>query len=854
MRRVVLLCSLLLALGAAPARAHEEPHGDHNDTVRELDTVDVVQEVGQARLSAMDVGVAATGLPTTWCGSETTTDDTADAAFDKTQPQFKVIYAYPADRTDRFDQWKDALQADLSLIEQFVSSQTGSTRAPRFDMGTSCGPFYLDVQTVALPGSRASYLQDMSAVETYVKTKVNPSPGGRRNYVIIADTLSSGTLNGVGELYEGSNASQRPDIANVHNSGGLTSVLWGPDAAPPGTNPNGWGPEGVLHEMTHNMGGVQWGSPHSSQPPAGNNYTYSHCWDGRDVMCYQDGPGMSHAYSSTVCAALAGALPQTYDCGQDDYFNPAPSPASYLATHWNVYDNVFMAECGTLPAGSCLTSGPTDPPSNTAPPSIVGTPATGELLSADKGTWDGAVSYGYMWLRDGATITGASSSNYRVTSADRDAMISVRVTGINPWGTVAETSPDVGPVAPRPPVLVAKPVITGTLTSGSLLTTTIGTWSPVGTTYTFQWERSVGGGAFAPIPGATRATYRLVIADNGALVHVRVTAINADGSVSALSADVGPVVVATPANTVLPRIIGAAKAGVLLTATTGTWSPAGTGYAIQWQRDTGSGYADIAAAKLSTFRLGPPDRGAKLRVKVSAVNGSIVVVAYSAELGPVVAQPPANIVIPRVTGGALVGTTLAGTGGSWSPAGTSYAYQWQRDSGSGFTNISGATRTAYKLVTADKDAKLRLRVLATNVDGTLYAYSNPVGPVAAPAASASLSAGGSSSLRGSSGTVLASAHVSGASAGASAFAAAGGHSASAGASPFAAAAGVNGGALAASSRGKLTVKVRRAAKARGKLRVMVCGTTCTSLRTLGRRPVTLKVAASGRVRIALARG
>src|SRR3954469_22067648 len=833
MLRVALLCSLLVALGApASARAHNGPHGDHNDTVQELDTVDVVEEVGQAPLRSMDVGGAAPGLPTSWCGSETTTDDTADATFDKTLPQFKVIYAYPADRPDRFDQWKDALQADLSLIEQFVSSQVGSTRAPRFDMGTSCGPYYLDIQTVALPGSRATYVQNMNAVETYVKTKVNPSPGGRRNYVIIADTLSAGTLNGVGELYEGSTASQRPDVANVHNSGGLTSVLWVPDTAPPGSDPNGWWPEGVLHEMTHNLGGVQWGAPHSTQPAGGSNYTYSHCWDGRDVMCYQDGPAMSHGYSATTCAALAGAMPQTYDCGQDDYFNPAPPPGSYLATHWNVYNNLFMAECGTLPAGTCITSGPTDPPSNTAPPSIVGTPATGELLSADKGTWDGAVSYGYVWLRDGATITGASSSSYRVTSADRDALISVRVTGINPWGTVAETSPDVGPVAPRPPVLVAKPVITGTLTSGSLLTTTIGTWSPVGTTYTFQWERSAGGSAFAPIPGATRATYRLVVADNGALVHVRVTAINADGSLSALSDDVGPVVVATPANTVPPRIIGAAKSGTVVTATTGTWSPAGTGYAIQWQRDTGSGYADIAGAKLSTFRLGTPDRGAKLRVKVSAINGSIVVDAYSAELGPVLAQPPVNIALPRVSGVTLVGTTLLGTGGSWSPAGTSYAYQWQRDNGSGFTNISGATRTAYKQAAADKDAKLRLRVLATNTDGTLYAYSNPVGPVLAPAASASLSAGSASSLRALSGALLASARVSGPSAGASAF-----H------------------ALAASSHRTLTVKVRRAAKARGKLRVMACGTkVCTSLRTLGRRPVTLKVAASGRVRIALARG
>jgi len=196
-------------------------------------------------------------------------------------------------------------------------------------------------------------------------------------------------------------------------------------------------------------------------------------------------------------------------------------------------------------------------------------------------------------------------------------------------------------------------------------------------------------------------------------------------------------------------------------------------------------------------------------------------------LGPVAAQPPMSVTMPRVSGGALVGTTLAGNGGSWSPAGTSYSYQWQRDDGSGFANIAGATRTAYRLVSADKDAKLRLRVLATNADGWLYAFSNIVGPVLVPVASASLRAGASSALRTSSGTTVASARVSGASASAA--------------------------RVSASSR-RLTVKVRRAAGARGRLRVMACGATCTSLRTLGRRPVTFKVAASGRVRIALARG
>jgi hypothetical protein len=366
------------------------------------------------------------------------------------------------------------------------------------------------------------------------------------------------------------------------------------------------------------------------------------------------------------------------------------------------------------------------------------------------------------------------------------------------------------------------PVVSGTPVSGSTLAVTPGIWSPPGTAYTYRWQRDFGAG-FNDIPGAAAATYRLGVGDKDALLRVVVVARKGDGSAAAYSDDFGPISVPAPVNTRLPTIIGAAKTGVVLTATTGTWSPAAAGYAMQWQRDTGSGFVDVPGARSSTLRLGLPDRQAKLRVKVSGVSGATVVDAYSADLGPVLPQPPLDVVLPRVSGSTLIGATLTGTTGNWNPSGTSYAFQWQRDDGTGYAAVGGATRSTYKLSAADKDAKLRLQILATNADGQLKAWSAAIGPIRAPAAAATLRAGATSSLRSASGTVLASATA-------------------------------GGGAAHASRVSELRIKVRRSAAVRGKLRVLACGSTCTPLRALGTRTLTLKVPApSGRVRIMMSR-
>lgn len=88
-----------------------------------------------------------------------------------------------------------------------------------------------------------------------------------------------------------------------------------------------------LHELAHTMGAVQDSAPNASGA--------GHCNDGLDILCYSDG-GPTSDYDDTVCDDW-----DTFDCGQDDYFDPDPPPLSYLDTHWNLAHprNRFVEGC-----------------------------------------------------------------------------------------------------------------------------------------------------------------------------------------------------------------------------------------------------------------------------------------------------------------------------------------------------------------------------------------------------------------------------------------------------------------------------------------------------------------------------
>jgi hypothetical protein len=167
---VVIVAALALPIFAMPDQ--RSGIAIHRDTRSELASVNLAAAVAVAQAQADGPD----GLPATWCGDETAGEGVANRSAPETAAQFKVVYAYAADRPDRFAGFKDALQADMAITERFLSAQSGGTKAVRFDMGTRCGPQYADLRVVALPGPRAAYAGDFNAITAVVGRAIGTTP------------------------------------------------------------------------------------------------------------------------------------------------------------------------------------------------------------------------------------------------------------------------------------------------------------------------------------------------------------------------------------------------------------------------------------------------------------------------------------------------------------------------------------------------------------------------------------------------------------------------------------------------------------------------------------------------------
>ena len=97
---------------------------------------------------------------------------------------------------------------------------------------------------------------------------------------------------------------------------------------------------------------------------------------------------------------------------------------------------------------------------------------------------------------------------------------------------------------------------------------------------------------------------------------------------------------------------------------------------------------------------------------------------------------PVNTAPPAISGTPQVGQTLTAGNGTWTNSPTSFAYQWLRCNagGNSCVSVANGTQKTYTLVGADAGRTMRVRVTATNADGSSAVQSDQTA-VVAPATS-----------------------------------------------------------------------------------------------------------------------
>jgi hypothetical protein len=332
MRRLSVAMSMLAATVLAPAGAHAFvgapiTHGpDPAATARGGEVPAASGSYGK-RLARL--------VPSAWCGTQTAADDTVNEV-DNGPFRYHAVYMLAADSPDRFAKLADDMQNDAFQASALLERSYG--RAIRFDIGTSCGPRYLDISVVRMAETSAqlnalsrtadgtfdavSRALDAAGFTTIQPTdSVTEAAARNRNYLVWLDAPAPPGSCGQAAIYD--DPTRSPE--NLNNFGGKAAVVF--------RNGDGFcSSNAARHEIGHNLGGLQAVAPHA--------FDGSHCDDAyEDTMCYSNAPQVAD-----------GDRGQFFDYGNDDYWSLPGAPLPW----WTVDESRFLcpdATCNVVPGG-----------------------------------------------------------------------------------------------------------------------------------------------------------------------------------------------------------------------------------------------------------------------------------------------------------------------------------------------------------------------------------------------------------------------------------------------------------------------------------------------------------------------
>ena len=133
-------------------------------------------------------------------------------------------------------------------------------------------------------------------------------------------------------------------------------------------------------------------------------------------------------------------------------------------------------------------------------------------------------------------------------------------------------------------------------------------------------------------------------------------------------------------------------------------------------------------------------RGRTIVVATAVLLTLVALGPSSSSVTAAPAAPPSNTVEPTIEGRPDQGRRLTGSTGTWTgTAPLRFSYAWVRcgtdggrPDGGNCTVVSGATDRRYTLRAADVGFRMRIRVTATNAEGSSTVASNPTGVVQGP--------------------------------------------------------------------------------------------------------------------------
>jgi hypothetical protein len=304
---------------------------------------------------------------------------------------------------------------------------------------------------------------------------------------------------------------------------------------------------------------------------------------------------------------------------------------------------------------------------------------------------------------------------WRTTRRAAAGLVVVVVAGIAAGGVSA---------AGVPPSNTSPPTISGHRVQGYLLVASPGVWSgtlPI--RFAYQWQRCDRiGGTCTSIVAASAQSYLLTGVDIGHTIRVFVTATNAYGTGTAVSAPTAVIASAAPVNTSPPTISGTARQGQALTAEAGTWSGVRPiTFVFDWHRcdSSGAGCVQIPGATGQSYLLVAADVGHTLEVAVTAENAFGTGVARSAATAVVVVAA-ARVTLtgsrPTVIFGGTLGLSGSVVGGG---AGQGVTIDARAFGSRVFRPVATAATSADGSFSATVTPRIRTSYRARLDDGTL---------------------------------------------------------------------------------------------------------------------------------------